>query len=66
MAEAVQLKYHRETFALLGAERVLSPSAVEQIEAVEQRCGRVLPPGVREWYSLEGVHDLVRYYPGLQ
>jgi hypothetical protein len=55
MAERLTLRYHETTFRVLGEEPVLSPAATAEIEAAERRCGRRLPPSVREWYSLEGV-----------
>ena len=51
--EGTMLTYHSNTSKLLGAKPRVSPAAVEMLDQVENRIGRVLPPSVREWYELE-------------
>jgi len=56
------LSYHSKTLKLLGAEPRVLPAALEMLDLVEERIGRVLPPSVREWYELEGgVERLLRF-----
>ncbi len=53
------LRFHTKTFALLGIEPSVSPSAVELLDQVEKRIGRPLPASVREWYELRGAYRLL-------
>src|SRR3954452_20350505 len=65
MSATVRLKYHQPMFDLLGQEPVVSESARQRIEAVEQKCASRLPAAVREWYALgDGVGLLGRYALG--
>ena len=53
------LTYHSRTFELLGAEPRVSAAALEMLEQVDKRIGRVLPASVREWYELDGARQLL-------
>jgi len=53
------LTYHSRTFELLATEPRVSPAALEMLEQVEKRIGRVLPASVREWYELDGARQLL-------
>ena len=47
------LRYHQETFDLLGMPPALSESARLRVEELERAGGLRWPGAVREWYSLE-------------
>lgn len=49
----MELKYHQPVFDLLGLTPTFDPTAEAKIVAVEEAYGVVLPPSVREWYSLK-------------
>jgi hypothetical protein len=51
---AARLKYHRETFHLLGRQPVRSPEAAAVLKQRERARKFKLPASVREWYSLAG------------
>ena len=53
------MKYHGLTFRLIGREPRLSVEAVATIENCEAACGNKLPEAVREWYSLEGIDEVL-------
>jgi hypothetical protein len=57
----VKLRYHQATFDLLGERPMLSEQALRRIKAWEQYHKIVLPASIREWYSLEGAEDRLRY-----
>jgi hypothetical protein len=59
--QPVKLKYHQATFDLLDERPVLSQAALRQIEAWERRHKVSLPASIREWYSLEGAEERLRY-----
>jgi hypothetical protein len=53
------LKYHHTTFRLLGEEPRVSGEAVQKMNNWEAEHGVLLPASVREWYSHEGVAELL-------
>lgn len=53
------LKYHQPTFDLLKQEPVMFPLASTWLENLENEIGHHLAPSVREWYSIEGCHDIL-------
>ena len=53
------LKYHQPTFDLLKQEPVMFPLASTWLENFEAEIGQRLPPSVREWYAIEGAHDIL-------
>jgi hypothetical protein len=64
MSKRIELKYHTPVFRVLGREPVVSPEAVRAIEECEATCRTRLPAAVREWYSLEGVEQLLAEHSG--
>jgi hypothetical protein len=48
----MKLTYHQKVFDLLQRTPTLDSNAEEKLRAVEEAYGLVLPPSVREWYSL--------------
>src|SRR5262245_45312296 len=59
MSEPIPLQYHTWTFRLLGREPRVSADAVRTIEQWEAQPGIKLPASVREWYSLEGIEEVL-------
>jgi hypothetical protein len=59
MSGQVTLRYHAWTFRLLGREPRVSADAVRTIENWDAQHGLKLPAAVREWYSLEGIEDIL-------
>ncbi len=53
------LKYHQQTFDLLGLEPRSSQVAIALLFQTEQDCGFAFPPSVKEWYSLENAVDML-------
>ncbi len=54
----MELRYHAETFQLLGRTPVPRPGAEGLLAQREAACGRSFPASVREWFSLEGAAEL--------
>ena len=56
------LRFHPDTFELLGTKPHLSQPAINQIEVVEKRLGIQLPGAVYEWYLyVEAIQILTTY-----
>jgi hypothetical protein len=53
------MRFHDRTLKLLDIAPTTLRSAVEALDAVEDRIGRKLPASVREWYSLDGACKLL-------
>jgi hypothetical protein len=47
------LRYHQATLDLLQASPLVSPTAVEVLNHLDQQLLMPLPASVREWYSLQ-------------
>lgn len=56
------LKYHQATFDMLKRTPVFSEAAIAALDAREQELGIRFPASVREWFSIEGVNELLHYY----
>ncbi len=56
------MRFHLDTFRLLGIEPQVSSTAVCEVEHAERRLGFRLPLSVREWYCNEGAIDLLAKY----
>ncbi|QEH32281.1 Leucine Rich repeats (2 copies) [Aquisphaera giovannonii] len=61
----MKLRYHRPTFDLLGEAPKSSKAAAAAVAARERELGISFPASVREWYSLQGVDDLMKKASGL-
>jgi hypothetical protein len=61
MDQPVKLKYHQATFDLLDERPLLSKPALRRINGWERYHKVSLPASIREWYSLEGAEDRLRY-----
>ena len=48
----MKLPYHQKVFDLLKRTPTFDPDAEAKLRAVEDAYGLILPPSVREWYSL--------------
>lgn len=58
----MELQYHRNVFTLVQQIPTFNPEAERELRAVEQAYNVVLPPSVREWYSLTESISLLKYY----
>jgi hypothetical protein len=60
MPAQVNLNFHKQTFALLNEQPVISTTNLRKIEKWERQHGMKLPSSVREWYTIEGAEERLR------
>ena len=54
----MELRYHAQTFRLLGLVPSRRPDADVLLAGRESACGSAFPASVKEWFSLEGAAEL--------